>query len=378
MAILVGTASWAEKSLIDSGLWYPPDAKTPEARLRYYTSVFPLVEVDSSYYAIPSQATAQAWVERTPPGFVFNVKAFRFLTGHQTDVKVLPKAVRELLGDRARMLYRTTAEEVQDAIWHHFLLSLEPLRAAGKLGLVHFQFPPSVVPLPRAIEHIERCVDRLRGTTVSIEFRHRSWWDGPRRTSDTLAWLRQMGAVHTVVDGPQGADNSVPAVWEVTHDRYALVRMHGRNAEAYNAPAKTAGERFDYDYPDDEIRGLVAEAVRLSYKVRNTHMVFNNCDLDKGQRNGVTAAGMAAELTARPPDLSGTFPPNGVLARLSADEVSEAISQLPDAATDTRALAETEIISKRFGRLQVIAKRAKASHNKHSHYFWSVAFARPI
>lgn len=378
MAILVGTASWAEKSLIDSGLFYPPAAKTPEARLRFYASVFPLVEVDASYYAIPSQATAQAWVERTPPGFVFNVKAFRFLTGHQTDAKVLPKAIRELLGAASRTVYRTAGQEVQDAIWHHFLLSLEPLRASGKLGLVHFQFPPSVVALPRSMEHVERCVDRLRGAVVSIEFRHKSWWEGALRTHETLTWLRRIGAVHTVVDGPQGADNSVPAVWETTHDRYALVRMHGRNAEAYNAPAKTAGERFDYDYPDDEIRGLAAEAVRLAYKVRNTHLIFNNCDLDKGQRNGMTAMRMVADLETKRPDRSGIFPTNGMLSRLSAAEISGALDLLPDPDSGGPDEVDVEIESDRFGRVQVICERKKASHHRHSHRFWSATFARPI
>ncbi|UUZ74079.1 DUF72 domain-containing protein [Polaromonas sp. P1(28)-8] len=75
MTILVGTASWTDKTLVDSGLFYPPEAKSAEARLRYYASRFPMVEVDSSYYAIPAPSTAQLWVERAPPGFVFNIKA---------------------------------------------------------------------------------------------------------------------------------------------------------------------------------------------------------------------------------------------------------------------------------------------------------------
>ncbi len=378
MAILVGTASWAEKSLIDSGLFYPPEAKTAEARLRYYASVFPLVELDASYYAIPAPSTAQLWVERTPPGFTMNVKAFRFLTGHQTETKVLPNGVRDLLGDRTRILYRTAGQEVQDAIWQAFLQSLEPLRAAGKLGLVHFQFPPSVVPAPRALAHIAQCVERLRGAVVSIEFRHRSWWDGEIRTSETLAWLRRMGAVHTVVDGPQGADNSVPAVWATTRDDYALVRLHGRNAQAYNAPAKTAGERFDYDYPDSEIKGLVGEVVRLAYKARNTHMVFNNCDLDKGQRNGMTAMRTLADQAGQRPDLSGWNPDNGILGRLGAVDIAAAIHKLPPPESSTEDFADVKIDTEHHGRVLVICQRIRATHNKDRHWFWSACFARPI
>lgn len=378
MTILVGTASWAEKSLIDSGLFYPPEAKTPEARLRYYASIFPLVEADSSYYAIPSQATVQRWVERTPPGFKMNIKAFRFLTGHATEAKVMPAPVRELIGGRSRIIYRDASSEVRDAVWHHFLLALEPLRASGKLGLVHFQFPPSVVPLPRAQDHIEQCVDRLRGAVVSIEFRHKCWWDGHYRTDETLNWLRRLGAVHTVVDGPQGADNSVPAVWEPTHTNFALVRLHGRNAETYNAPAKTAGERFDYDYPDNEIQGVVAEAVRLAFKVRNTHLIFNNCDLDKGQRNGMTALRMVAERAGERPDLSGWNPPNGILGRLTSGDTHAATSQLPPVDPDSPQFIDVEVDTEHHGRVRIICERREAAHHKDRHEFWAACFAQPI
>ena len=82
--ILVGTASWTDKTLIASGRFYPPKCNSPEDRLRYYASQFPFVEVDSSYYAMPAPQVAQLWAERTPPSFKFNIKAFRLFTGHQT------------------------------------------------------------------------------------------------------------------------------------------------------------------------------------------------------------------------------------------------------------------------------------------------------
>jgi uncharacterized protein YecE (DUF72 family) len=74
--VRVGTASWTDKSLIDSGRFYPPSVKTPEDRLRFYASQFALAEVDSSYYAMPAPSVSQLWTERTPASFVFNVKAF--------------------------------------------------------------------------------------------------------------------------------------------------------------------------------------------------------------------------------------------------------------------------------------------------------------
>src|SRR6058998_1565346 len=96
--ILVGTSSWTDKSLIDSGRFYPPSATTPEGRLRYYASQFPIVEIDSSYYGIPIEANARLWVERTPPEFLFNIKAYRLFTRHQTPVASLAKEIRAVLG----------------------------------------------------------------------------------------------------------------------------------------------------------------------------------------------------------------------------------------------------------------------------------------
>jgi uncharacterized protein YecE (DUF72 family) len=94
MAILVGTASWTDKTLIACKRFYPPEAKTAEARLRHYATQFAMVEVDSSYYAMPSPSNSKLWAERTPDDFVFNIKAFRLFTGHQTSPMVLHKACR--------------------------------------------------------------------------------------------------------------------------------------------------------------------------------------------------------------------------------------------------------------------------------------------
>ena len=87
----------------------------------------------------------------------------------------------------------------------------------------------------------------------------------------------------------EGADNSAPAVWEATHPDHLLLRLHGRNVDTYNVKgAAAAAERFDCDYPDQEPKELVYELVRLAYKAKHAHIVFNNCDEDKGQRNGIS------------------------------------------------------------------------------------------
>src|ERR1041385_1090804 len=101
--ILVGTSSWTDKTLLATD-WYPKDAKTAEARLAYYASQFPLVEVHSSYDALPSGKNAALWVERTPAHFTFNVKAFSLMTQHPAQVRALPVPIRDLApGSKTRV-----------------------------------------------------------------------------------------------------------------------------------------------------------------------------------------------------------------------------------------------------------------------------------
>ncbi len=95
---MVGTASWTDKTLIETTDFYPPDVKTAEDRLRFYAAQFKTVEVDSTYYAIPAERNAELWHQRTPPGFVFHIKAFAWLTQHPTDASRLPKGSK---GDAA-------------------------------------------------------------------------------------------------------------------------------------------------------------------------------------------------------------------------------------------------------------------------------------
>jgi len=287
MTILVGTASWTDKTLIACGRFYPKDATSAEARLRFYASRFPIVEVDSSYYAMPAPATAQLWAERTPEGFVMNVKAFRLFTGHPTTAVVMHRDLQPAFaGLGARFFYRDLGSALVDELWRRFREALLPLRAAGRLGLVHFQFPPWLRCEAPSRAHVEMCVEHMAGFDLAIEFRHESWFAGVSRQRETLDFLRELGVAHTVVDGPQGFYNSVPALWEATHPRFALLRLHGRNTATWNVKGQTsASDRFNYDYPDDELAGLVPRLEQLALTAMQTHVIFNNNMEDQGQRN---------------------------------------------------------------------------------------------
>src|SRR5450830_663898 len=294
MPILVGTASWTDKSLIGCGRFYPKEASSAEARLRYYATQFPMVEVDSSYYAMPSATNAQLWAERTPADFVFNVKAFRLFTGHQTSPTVLPKDIQvalaavPALATKKVFYYREVPPEIREELWRLFLGALAPLQHAGKLRAVHFQFAPWVLRNRDGHAHVAHCVQMMQGHTVAVEFRNRTWFDD-EHSAQTLAFERELGVVHVVVAVPQGIGNSMPAVWEVTHPDLAIVRLHGRNSETWNQKGLTAAsDRFNYDYSDKELAALATHIRSLATKVGMVQVVFNNNNEDQGQRNART------------------------------------------------------------------------------------------
>ncbi len=294
MPILVGTASWTDKTLIESRAFYPAGCNSAEARLRYYAGIFPLVEVDSSYYGMPSASNSALWAERTPPGFVFDVKAFRLFTGHQTEPKCLPKDIQAELPktDKKHLYYKDVPSPIVDELWIRFFAALEPLQAAGKLGAVLFQFPHWVTASAKSIEHVEHCAERARPLTTAFEFRHESWFDDKHRDS-TLRMERECGVAHVIVDAPQNVHNRVQTVWEATSPALAIVRLHGRNAQTWSG-AQSAAERFNYDYGDEELRTLLQPIREIANRVARTHVLFNNCYRDIAQRNALSLMGMVS------------------------------------------------------------------------------------
>jgi len=104
--ILIGTSSWTDPTLVKDGQFYPSDAKSADARLRFYASQFPLVEVDSTYYFPPSEKNSVLWIERTPPEFTFNIKAYSLLTNHPTKRESLYKDLQEQAPADKRNVYR--------------------------------------------------------------------------------------------------------------------------------------------------------------------------------------------------------------------------------------------------------------------------------
>ncbi len=286
--ILVGITSWTEPTLIASGRFYPEWARSAEARLQYYASQFPVVEVDSSYYALPNEKTSVLWVARTGDDFIFDIKAFRLFTQHPTPPSALPKDIRQALPEELRekpnVYSRDLPSELVDELWKRFERALLPLDSAGKLGVVLFQFPPWFYPGNEQREYLVACKNRLPQYRIAVEFRHNSWVN-EKNIERTLQFLRDNNLPYVCVDEPQGFKSSVPPVVEATSD-IALVRFHGRNREMWEKKGVTPAERFNYLYSEDELKEWVPIIRELaSSKTRQLHVLFNNCYADKAVVN---------------------------------------------------------------------------------------------
>lgn len=291
--ILVGTSSWTDPTLLDSG-WYPAEAKTAEKRLAYYASQFPLVEVDATYYGLPSERNSVLWVERTPKHFTFNIKAFSLMTLHPTKTASLPKDLRDAAGGKASVYQKDLPDSVVAEVFEMFSRALLPLHSAGKLGCVLFQFPEWFTPTRSNKDYIASCAARLPDFRLAIEFRRGTWMDPPERAERTLDFLQQLNLPYVCVDMPQGFASSVPPVVASTAKDLAVIRFHGHNRENWKKRGISVAERFNYLYSDAELEAWQPRLFELAAEAKRTHVLFNNCWRDNGVRNAAQLAALVS------------------------------------------------------------------------------------
>lgn len=252
--IYVGTCSWA-----DHANFYPPGLPANQ-QITFYAQHFPIVEIDSTFYRLIPRRSFELWAERTPAGFLFDVKPFRQLSWHDRE------------------------NPPDDDVTRAFSETLQPLREARKLGAVHVQFPPWFVYKERNVDYLKYLRERFPDDRLSIEFRHRSWLEGDH-VPTLLHTLRENGLSLTVVDEPQVGMGCIPTVLEVTNPELVIVRFHGRNYRTWYAKAKTTAERFDYLYSEDELKAWVPNVRRLAERAQELHLLFNNNAQDYAVRN---------------------------------------------------------------------------------------------
>lgn len=292
--VLVGIASWTDPSMTARGVFYPDRMTKAEERLKYYASRFPMVEVDSTYYAIPARRTAELWAERAPAGFTFNVKAHALMTGQPTEVARLPKEIKaalpEALAKKTRVYAADLPDSILDGVWYLFLDALEPLRDSGKMGALLLQFPKWVAPTRESAAIIEDARRRLEGWQVAVEFRNRAWLE-QRLRDRTLALLRRNSLAFVCVDSPPGFDSSMPAIAEAT-GKLAVVRFHGRNTDTWEAQVAQVSQRFRYLYDETQLRSWLPGIRAISEQAEEVHLVFNNCYGNYATTNALETAAM--------------------------------------------------------------------------------------
>lgn len=282
--VRLGTCSFADEGLVKA--WYPRGFSTPKARLAYYAERFDTVEVDSPYYHLPDPAVTGRWAQRTPPEFVFHVKAHASMTGHEP------------------------AE--QERAFAEFRASLEPLELSGKLRGILLQYHPRFVKSGEAkkeLSHVRALLDPL---VPLIEFRHKSWLEEDER-ADTLSFLERNGLAYVSVDAPRTrASNVVPPVAAGTHS-VAYVRFHGRNAKTWNIRSAKSWQRFDWMYSAEELAEWVEKLAGLAEQADEVYALFNNNRDDFAPRSALIlrdlldSAGVPAAGGIEPPPLAPTL-----------------------------------------------------------------------
>jgi uncharacterized protein YecE (DUF72 family) len=277
--ILVGTCNWA-----DHKDFYPPEldkGARQRDKLTYYARFFPVVEIDTTFYGIPKPPVAQGWVDRTPEGFRFNVKAYKALTRHERE------------DGRPRP---PTREEEDD-----FLESLEPLRDAGRLVAVHYQFPPWFTRTAANLDVVAEARERHPDDTVAVEFRHRSWFDD-EAWPQTEELLRELDAVYVGVDAPQIGSATAPPLLAVTSPRLCIARFHGRNWKTwYIKNAKTSADRFDYLYPPQQLQEWVPTIRAAAEAGVPVHALLNNNRANYAVVNAFDMGALLGLQLPRPP-----------------------------------------------------------------------------
>lgn len=283
--VLVGTASWTDSEFIRAG-WYPPGVRDDaEARLRFYAERFSMVEVNASFYAVPTVETVAAWAARTPSSFRFHVKANGVISGHPSDPARLPPPLRTLVDEAeldSRGRIRRPGRRLRDAVIDAQLEAMGPL--GTKLGAVLVQFPPYVVSGEAQRAELARILDRFRPARCAVEFRHRSWVaDGERERA--LDLLAQHDAAFVVVDAPRiDVASAMPPVVEVTTPALAYLRLHGRNPDTWTR-GRSVAEKYDYVYSDAELEEWIAPVLDLAERTQEVAVVFNNNSHDYPLRN---------------------------------------------------------------------------------------------
>jgi uncharacterized protein YecE (DUF72 family) len=268
--IRIGTASWTDPGFIED--WYP--ARLPaSARLRWYAQHFNYVEVNSTFYALPRMEVAERWCRETPADFLFDVKLPKILSRHSMQAKFFPPEMRPRLTVEKGIARLTP--QTQDLVVRYLLRALSPLMDAQKLGAFLLQLSPVFSPRMHSLAELDSLLHLLGSQRVAVELRNRDWVSD-ERLQETLDYFRLRRLTLVLVDAPRSEHFTVmPGLDCVTNPKLGYFRFHGRNEQGY-IRGRTVAERFDYDYPESEVKQLTERIRKVAEEVAELRIVANN------------------------------------------------------------------------------------------------------
>ena len=271
--VLLGTTSWADRSLVQSRSFYPKKTMTARERLAYYATRFPLAEIATTYRFPPTPELSRQWVERTPDGFTFDLRAWSLLTGAPTMPDSLwpdlQDQVRDTSRDQRRLYPGHLSADAYEECWERFAHAIGPLQESGRLGVVILQYPSWFSPRPEAWAELALARHRLSGVRLAVEFRSSKWLEGDA-CEPTLEWLEEHGLGFVCVDGPSEGPRALPAVNAATSN-LAVVRFVGRrhvSDEPWTWP---------YRYTTEELSDWVPRLFDLASSASEVHVLMDNC-----------------------------------------------------------------------------------------------------
>ena len=287
--IRVGTSGWSYPSGKGTwnGIFYPDQpARRPRGapkfdELAFYAEHFDTVEVNSSFYRVPSAAAVQKWVERTPPDFEFSLKLYQKFTH--------PDMFAKATGADPSQLGKKDVDE--------FRAALEPLVTAGKLGALLAQFPASFKNDPESAGYLEWLLKAFREYPVAVELRHRSWSDD---AAPTATLLSAYDAALAQIDEPKFRSSIRQTLMPNVKSFYYL-RLHGRNAAQW-WKHDASEDRYNYLYTREELQPFAEAARDAAREVKKAYLYANN---HFSAKSVATAAILKAQLGQ---ELEGEYP----------------------------------------------------------------------
>lgn len=257
--ITIGLTGWSDHDLL---------IEKQSQKLEDYAKHFPLVEMDTSFYAIPPEKNIHSWIDKTPDRFQFFPKAYKAMTMHSDVIEDF---------------------DSYEEMFHVFKTTFNPMIARGKVYAFLFQFPPNFDCQAGHVNYLRFVRQQMEHLPVAVEFRNPTWFEDQYR-EQTLQFLEEMEFIHVIVDQPQTENNSVPFIPEVTNKKTSIYRLHGRNFSGWSGESDKYWRdvRTLWDYSDAELDEIAHVAKTLDKKAKSVAVIFNNISGGHAAKNAKT------------------------------------------------------------------------------------------